>query len=63
VAFRIDKKWGIEKIVDIGYTNRSEIFPNSYVSTKRRIVVPCEYDTIETAQSFILKWSALSDCE
>lgn len=63
VAFRIDKKWGIEKIVDFGYTNPSEIFPITYGATKRRIVVPCEYDTIETAQSFILKWSTVSDFE
>ena len=53
-AFRIGDKWGIEKIVDVGYT--SENFTHNYTSTRRKTVVPCEFDSLEAAQSQIISW-------
>ena len=49
-------KWGIEKIVDDDYVNPGEKFNNSYGLTKRRIIVPYENDTLESAQSKLLPW-------
>jgi hypothetical protein len=61
VAFRIEGKWGIEKIVDVDYVNPAEVFTNSYGLTKRRMYVPCEYDTVQSAQLQIINWSNISD--
>lgn len=55
-ACRIAGKWGIEKIVDTDYVNPGEKFDNCYGLTKRRIVVPYENDTLESAQSKLLPW-------
>ena len=60
VAVRKSNKWGILEIADIDYVNPSEHFDNSYGLTKRRIVVPCEYDALESVQAKILKWQ---DCK
>ena len=57
----IEGKWGIEKIVDVDYVNPSEVFTNSYGLTKRRMYVPCEYDTLQSAQLQIINWSNISD--
>lgn len=56
VACSIAGKWGIEKIVDADYVNPGEKFDNCYGLTKRRIVVPYENDTLESAQSKLLPW-------
>ena len=59
-AVKKANKWGIVKIADIDYANSSEHFDSSYRLTKRRIFVPCEYDTLESAQTKILNWQ---DCK
>lgn len=46
-AFRIGDKWGIIKVVD---GSNEEIYDVEYLLTKRRIVVPCEYRTLEDAE-------------
>ena len=61
VAFRIDGKWGIEKIVDIDYDNPGEVFTYSYGQTKRRMYAPCKYETLESAQFHIVHWGNVSD--
>ena len=53
-AFRIGDKWGIEKIVDVEYDY--ENFTHNYTSTRRRTVVPCEFDSLKAAQSQIISW-------
>ena len=48
-AFRIDKKWGIIKVVD-GRNKEKGVYDVEYPLTKRRIVVPCEYVALEDAE-------------
>ena len=50
-----------KKIVDVDYVNPAEVFTNSYGLTKRRMYVPCEYDTLQSAQLQIINWSNISD--
>ena len=59
-AFRIGDKWGIEKIVDVDYVNPAEDFPYTYGLTKRMIFVPCEHDTLESAQLQIINWGDIT---
>lgn len=55
-ACRKANKWGIEKIVDANYINPNEQFDNEFELTKRRIVVPYENDSLESAQLRLLPW-------
>ena len=59
-AVRKADKWGIVQIVDIDYVNPSENFVNSYGLTKRREIVPCMYDTLESVQAMIMNWQDVS---
>ncbi len=48
-AFRIGKKWGIIKIV--AFNNEEEgVYDVEYYTTKRRIIVPCEYVALADAE-------------
>lgn len=53
-AFRIGDKWGIEKIVDGGTI--LDKYTYNYTSTKRKTVVPCEFNSLKAAQSQIISW-------
>ena len=59
VAFRKANKWGIEKIVDADYENPDEFFTYTYALTKRMVVVPCKFTSLELAQKQILNWIEL----
>ena len=48
-AFRIGNKWGIIMVVD-GSNEEEGIFDVEYLLTKRKIVVPCEYISLEDAE-------------
>jgi len=48
-AFRIGNKWGIIMVVD-GSNEEEGIFDVEYLLTKRKIVVPCEYLSLEDAE-------------
>lgn len=50
VAVKKANKWGIIKVVDCDYQNKYEYFTHIYGATKRVVVVPCEYDSIDTAR-------------
>lgn len=63
VAVRKANKWGVVKIVDVDYENPSEQFGYSYGLTKRRIVVSCEYDTLESVQEKLLECFEWQDCK
>ena len=49
-AFRIGEKWGIIKVVD-GDNKEEGVYDVEYRLSKRRIVVPCVYATLEDAES------------
>lgn len=53
ITFRIDSKWGVLKIAAADYNNRFENFTEIYSSTKRKIVVPCEYDSLDSARNML----------
>lgn len=55
----IGNKWGIEKIVDIEYSNPGENFTYCYGLTKRRMITPCIHDSLLAAQTEILNWKNL----
>ena len=48
-AFRIEKKWGIIKVVTDNNKEKG-VYDVEYKSTKRKIVVPCKYTSIEDAE-------------
>ena len=55
IAFRIGEKWGILKVADIEYENRLENFTEIYSRTKRWVVVPCEYDSLDSARNMLFE--------
>ena len=64
VAFRIGTKWGIIKVADGIYIANNEQDRDGYdgdehALTRRKIVVPCDYDTIKEAglQIGITDWN------
>ena len=56
IGLCVGGKWGIEKIVDIDYTNPGEQFDHCYGLTKRRMITPCLHDSLLSAQTVILNW-------
>jgi len=64
VAFRIGTKWGIIKVADGIYLanyeqDRDDYDGDEHALTRRKIVVPCNYDTLEEAglQIGITDWN------
>ena len=49
LAFRIGDKWGIIKVVVSQFDDTEGIYDVEYAGTKRRIVVPCQYESLEEA--------------
>ena len=56
-AFRIGNKWGIERI---SYSGNIEDTQDTEGYKMRKIIVPCEFNSLEAAQSQILHWIDLS---
>ena len=56
-AFRIGNKWGIERI---SYSGNIEDTQDTEGYKMRKIIVPCEFNSLEAAQSQILNWIDLS---
>lgn len=50
LAFRIKDKWGIIKVADPVIDMEEGVYDVEYGGTKRRIVVPCRYKTLEDAE-------------
>ena len=50
LAFRIGNKWGIIKVVVRQFDDTEGIYDVEYAGTKRRIVVPCQYESLEEAE-------------
>ena len=48
-AFRIDNKWGILQIADAMANCDKDVYDVKYAATLRRIVVPCQYESLEEA--------------
>lgn len=55
IAFRIGEKWGILKVADIEYENRLENFTEIYSRTKRWVMVPCEYNSLDSARNMLFQ--------
>ena len=50
LAFRIGNKWGIIKVVVRQYDNSEGVYDVEYAGTMRRIVVPCQYESLGDAE-------------
>lgn len=49
-AFRVGDRWGIIEVID-GSCKTNDKYDASYPLTKRRIIVPCEYGSLEEADA------------